>query len=69
MEVSTIGVDIAKRIFQLHGVDKHGKTLFKKKLMSISHSKKRLYAYELKIKRYKNQLFFPLHLPVNSVIY
>lgn len=33
MEVSTIGVDIAKRIFQLHGVDKHGKTLFKKKLM------------------------------------
>ena len=33
MEVSTIGIDIAKRIFQLHGVDKHGKTLFKKKLM------------------------------------
>lgn len=33
MEVSTIGIDIAKRIFQLHGVDKNGKTILKKKLM------------------------------------
>jgi transposase len=33
MEVTTIGIDIAKRIFQLHGVDKNGKTVLKKKLM------------------------------------
>jgi transposase len=33
MEVTTIGIDIAKRIFQFHGVDKNGKTVLKKKLM------------------------------------
>ena len=33
MEVTTIGIDIAKRIFQLHGVDKNGKTVLKKKIM------------------------------------
>ena len=33
MEATTIGLDIAKRIFQLHGVDKNGKTILKKKLM------------------------------------
>ena len=32
-ETSTIGIDIAKRIFQVHGVDKNGKTVLKKKLM------------------------------------
>lgn len=33
MEVTTIGIDIAKRIFQIHGVDERGKTVLKKKLM------------------------------------
>ncbi|WP_410526013.1 hypothetical protein [Rickettsia endosymbiont of Polydrusus tereticollis] len=33
MEVTTIGIDIAKRIFQIHGVDKNGNTVLKKKLM------------------------------------
>ena len=33
MEVTTIGVDIAKRIFQVHGVNRSGKTILKKKLM------------------------------------
>lgn len=32
MEVTTIGIDIAKRNFQIHGVDKKGKTILKKKL-------------------------------------
>lgn len=32
-EAVTIGIDIAKRIFQIHGVDKNGKTVLKKKLM------------------------------------
>lgn len=31
--ITTIGIDIAKRIFQVHGVDKNGKTVLKKKLM------------------------------------
>ena len=31
--ITTIGIDIAKRIFQFHGVDKNGKTVLKKKLM------------------------------------
>ncbi|MBU2720807.1 transposase, partial [Acidithiobacillus ferridurans] len=25
-DITTIGIDIAKNIFQLHGVDRHGKT-------------------------------------------
>jgi len=33
MEVTTIGIDIAKRIFQVHGVNKSGKTILKKKFM------------------------------------
>ncbi|AAY62309.1 Transposase (plasmid) [Rickettsia felis URRWXCal2] len=28
-----VGIDIAKRIFQIHGVDKNGNTVLKKKLM------------------------------------
>ena len=33
MEITTIGIDLAKRIFHLHGVDKNGKIVLKKKLM------------------------------------
>ena len=33
MNITTIGIDIAKRIFQLHGIDKNGKVVLKKKLM------------------------------------
>ena len=29
-EITTIGIDLAKNIFQLHGVDRHGKTSLKK---------------------------------------
>ena len=32
MEVTTIGIDMAKRIFQIHGVNKNGKTVLKKKI-------------------------------------
>lgn len=31
-QVSTIGLDIAKRVFQVHGVDKAGNEMFRKKL-------------------------------------
>ena len=32
MKISRIGMDIAKHVFQLHGVDVHGQTLLRKKL-------------------------------------
>lgn len=32
MKVVRIGLDIAKSVFQVHGVDLHGKTVFKKTL-------------------------------------
>ena len=33
MDITTVGIDIAKRIFQIHGINKNGKTVLKKKLM------------------------------------
>lgn len=33
MDITTVGIDIAKRIFQIHGVNKNGKTVLKKKLI------------------------------------
>ena len=32
MTVSVVGIDIAKRVFQLHGVDDHGRTVLRKRL-------------------------------------
>ena len=32
MKITTIGIDLAKNIFQIHGVDNHGKTALRKKL-------------------------------------
>ena len=32
MQVSTIGLDIAKNVFQVHGVDWHGKAVLRKRL-------------------------------------
>lgn len=32
MEIKTLGIDIAKRVFQLHGVDAKGKIVLKKRL-------------------------------------
>src|SRR6056300_271291 len=32
MNVTTIGIDLAKSVFQLHGVDAQGKVVFRKKL-------------------------------------
>ena len=32
MNVTTIGIDLAKSVFQVHGVDKHGKTVMQKRL-------------------------------------
>ena len=32
MEITTIGLDIAKRVFQVHGVDAAGKPMLRRKL-------------------------------------
>ncbi|HDL6964082.1 TPA: IS110 family transposase, partial [Yersinia enterocolitica] len=32
MKVSTLGIDLAKNVFQLHGVGSDGQTVLKKKL-------------------------------------
>jgi transposase len=32
MKVSTVGIDLAKNVFQLHGVNELGKTVFKKQV-------------------------------------
>ena len=32
MKVTTIGIDLAKNVFQVHGVDEQGKTVIKKQL-------------------------------------
>ena len=32
MKITTIGIDLAKEVFQLHGVDAHGKTVLRRQL-------------------------------------
>ena len=32
MNVKTVGIDLAKEVFQVHGIDEHGKRLFNKQL-------------------------------------
>lgn len=32
MKISRVGVDLAKKVFQVHGVDHHGKTVWKRRL-------------------------------------
>ena len=40
MQVSTLGIDLAKNVFQLHGVDQRGRVVLKKRL-----SRKKLPAF------------------------
>jgi transposase len=30
MKITTVGIDLAKNVFQVHGVNEHGKTVLKK---------------------------------------
>ena len=32
MNIKILGIDIAKNVFELHGVDKNGKTVLKKRV-------------------------------------
>ncbi len=35
MEIKTIGIDLAKSVFQLHGVDSEGRPLLRKRLARL----------------------------------
>lgn len=32
MKITTVGIDLAKQVFQVHGVDERGKAVLKKQL-------------------------------------
>jgi hypothetical protein len=32
MEITTLGIDLAKNVFRVHGVDAHGKTVLQRQL-------------------------------------
>lgn len=32
MKITTVGIDLAKNVFQVHGIDQHGKVVLKKQL-------------------------------------
>ncbi len=32
MKIMTVGIDLAKNVFQVHGVNEHGKTVLRKQL-------------------------------------
>jgi len=32
MKITTVGIDLAKNVFQVHGIDEHGKPVLKKQL-------------------------------------
>ena len=33
MKLTTVGIDLAKNVFQVHGIDQHGKVLLRKQLL------------------------------------
>jgi hypothetical protein len=39
MKVTTVGIDLAKNVFQLHGVNEYGKTVIKSKRPAIPSGK------------------------------
>ena len=39
MKITTIGIDLAKSVFQVHGVDQHGKVIVRKRLSRAQVSK------------------------------
>ena len=32
MDITTVGLDVAKQVFQVHGIDTHGKVVVRKQL-------------------------------------
>jgi transposase len=50
MEITTIGVDLAKNVFQVHGVDERGKTVLSKHLGSVCSSRAPKRSHDVKEK-------------------
>jgi hypothetical protein len=42
MKLSYVGVDLAKNVFQLHGIDRHGQTVWRRRLRRHSHNYQQL---------------------------
>ena len=38
MKITTVGIDLAKNVFQVHGVDEHGKAVLRKQLKRKENS-------------------------------
>jgi transposase len=38
MKITTVGIDLAKKLFQIHGVDERGKAVLRKQLRRRSRS-------------------------------
>ena len=38
MQITTVGIDLAKNVFQVHGVNERGKALLKKRLRRVAIS-------------------------------
>ena len=38
MKITTVGIDLAKNVFQVHGVDERGKTVLRKQLRRLQVS-------------------------------
>ena len=41
MKITTVGIDLAKNVFQIHAVDERGNAVLKKQLMAPSSSNRR----------------------------
>jgi transposase len=39
MKITTVGIDLAKNVFQIHGVDDHGKPVLRKKLGMVQKAR------------------------------
>ena len=42
MKITTVGIDLAKNVFQVHGVNEHGKRIFNKQIRR--HQRMRYFA-------------------------
>lgn len=38
MKISTVGIDLAQNVFQVHGIDERGKVVLKKRMRSMSRA-------------------------------
>ena len=56
MNITTIGIDLAKSVFHLHGIDSYGKVLIKKQIKRAQMAE-----YFVNMSRWITQLTKPKH--------